>query len=139
MSLIDDIKKDREAGTPGPWAVPDQTWSTKLTVDVEGDLLIPCAGTGGAMSYSNTICTLDWRGSACWDANARRIARVPDMEAALLAADALARSIEGLIDESQGVYGLHLNGDVAPWSDLTEGGRYEEWLNALSAYREATK
>jgi len=33
-----------------------------------------------------------------------------------------------LIDESAGVAGLHLNGDVAEWESLRTGGRYEEWL-----------
>ena len=33
-----------------------------------------------------------------------------------------------LMDESHGVTGLHLNGDVAPWDELRTGGRYEEWL-----------
>jgi len=38
------------------------------------------------------------------------------------------KSIRGLINESKGVSGLHLNGDVALWSDLEEGGSLEEWL-----------
>lgn len=33
-----------------------------------------------------------------------------------------------LIAESQGVFGLHLNGVNSPWSELCEGGRYEDWL-----------
>lgn len=33
-----------------------------------------------------------------------------------------------LIDNSDGVAGLHLNGDIARWGDLRTGGRYEEWL-----------
>lgn len=33
-----------------------------------------------------------------------------------------------LMDNSAGVEGLHLNGDVAPWSDLRTGGRFEGWL-----------
>ena len=37
-------------------------------------------------------------------------------------------AVRGLINESTGVAGLHLNGDVAPWDELEEGGRYEEWL-----------
>ena len=36
--------------------------------------------------------------------------------------------VETLMDESEGVAGLHLNGDVAPWSELRSGGRFEEWL-----------
>jgi hypothetical protein len=38
------------------------------------------------------------------------------------------RSFSTLIDESQGVAGLHLNGEIAPWGELLGGGRYEEWL-----------
>ena len=37
-------------------------------------------------------------------------------------------SVENLIEESYGVSGLHLNGDVAPWEDIFAGGRFEEWL-----------
>ena len=33
-----------------------------------------------------------------------------------------------LINDSTGVYGLHLNGDPAEWDDLLTGGRFEEWL-----------
>lgn len=33
-----------------------------------------------------------------------------------------------LIDNSTGVVGLHLNGDIAQWSDLRTGGRFETWL-----------
>lgn len=38
------------------------------------------------------------------------------------------KSVEGLINDSQGVYGLHLNGDCAPWETLRTGGQFEEWL-----------
>ena len=37
-------------------------------------------------------------------------------------------AMEGLINESNGVIGLHLNGDVAIWSELREGGHLEDWL-----------
>lgn len=33
-----------------------------------------------------------------------------------------------LISDSEGVYGLHLNGDVAPWETLEAGGEFEDWL-----------
>ncbi len=48
-------------------------------------------------------------------------------------------AVESLINESHGVSGLHLNGDLAPWSELRTGGRFEEWLvafdDALNAMR----
>ena len=48
-------------------------------------------------------------------------------------------AVASLMDESQGVGGLHMNGDFAPWSELRTGGRFEEWLvafdDALNAAR----
>lgn len=41
-------------------------------------------------------------------------------------------AINVIISESQGVYGLHLNGDPSPWAELLEGGRHEEWLYDFS-------
>lgn len=42
----------------------------------------------------------------------------------------LASDVRGLVDESEGVAGLHLNGDVADWDSLLPGGRFER-LTAL--------
>lgn len=58
---------------------------------------------------------------------------------ALKAADALAKDLGDLIAESEGVYGLHRNGDPSPWSELLEGGRFEEWLRSLAAFTAARK
>jgi hypothetical protein len=41
------------------------------------------------------------------------------------AVSGLVDDIECLIDESEGVYGMHLNGDPSPWSELESGGRFE--------------
>ena len=37
-------------------------------------------------------------------------------------------AVRGLIDESEGVTGLHENGEVALWDELESGGNMEEWL-----------
>lgn len=37
----------------------------------------------------------------------------------------LVDDIDGLLEESIGVYGLHKNGDVSPWNEITPGGRFE--------------
>ena len=47
------------------------------------------------------------------------------------ALEGLVEDLDELITQSGGVYGLHLNGDPAPWSDLLAGGKYEEWLEQL--------
>jgi predicted nuclease with TOPRIM domain len=48
-------------------------------------------------------------------------------------------AVDGLISESRGVDGLHLNGDVALWEDLRTGGVYEEWLRDYDAALAALK
>lgn len=47
----------------------------------------------------------------------------------------LVDEIDGLVGESSGVYGLHLNGDIAPWDELLRGGRFER-LGALEEVRQ---
>jgi len=42
------------------------------------------------------------------------------------------KAIRCLIENSEGVSGLHLNGDVAPWVSLQEGGQFETWLLAFN-------
>lgn len=42
--------------------------------------------------------------------------------------------IEGLMEESGGVYGIHRNGDLSPWHEIDEGGRFER-LEHLSSAR----
>lgn len=63
-------------------------------------------------------------------------AKVPELVeariAALEAENAKLRegikAVADLMDESGGVYGLHLNGDPSPWDELRTGGRFECWL-----------
>lgn len=41
------------------------------------------------------------------------------------------QAVADLIAESDGVAGLHLNGDIATWDELRTGGRFEDWLLAF--------
>ena len=55
-----------------------------------------------------------------------------------LAREALGE-VQDLLSESHGVYGLHLNGDESPWSELEQGGRFERLTTlpeALAAINE---
>lgn len=60
-----------------------------------------------------------------------------ELEAARAAGAALVASVDALIADSDGVYGLHLNGDVAHWGELVTGGEFENWLKALDVARGA--
>ena len=52
------------------------------------------------------------------------------------AAQGLIDDIDCLMAESEGVAGLHLNGDLAPWGELEPGGRFER-LTHLDLLRDA--
>ena len=49
----------------------------------------------------------------------------------------LVQDIGDLIANSEGVAGLHMNGDVAPWESLTEGGEFGAWLGSFDRLRDA--
>lgn len=80
MTLIDDIRKDREAGTPGEWRVLDGKHSLQIHSEKHWIANIKCESC-----------------PAHEDANARRIARVPEMEAALIAADEALQKADALV------------------------------------------
>lgn len=42
------------------------------------------------------------------------------------------RAVAGLMAESQGVAGLHLNGDIAAWDDLLQNAWLEDYHEAMN-------
>ena len=75
----------------------------------------------------------------CKDARKHRAARekaereLARVQAVVEAARKGLAAVRNLIDDSRGVTGLHLNGDVAPWDELLAGGQFEDWLFDFSA------
>lgn len=63
------------------------------------------------------------------ESNLAADAELKRLSAQLCAANKGLKAVETLINESHGVDGLHLNGDVAPWDELRTGGSFGEWLN----------
>ena len=59
--------------------------------------------------------------------------RVEALEEQLSACIEGLQAVGELIAESEGVAGLHMNGDTAPWRELREGGGFEEWLMQFDA------
>lgn len=80
MSWIDAMKRDREAGTPGPWSYDE----------VEGEIFHDDSDVMPWVACVNASET----GDSQFTADTRRIARVPDMEAAVLAAVELINAVE---------------------------------------------
>ncbi len=61
-----------------------------------------------------------------------RIEMTRQRDELLAALEKLSGDVEALMKESGGVYGLHQNGDPAPWGELVVGGRHETWLLSLT-------
>ncbi|WP_411975961.1 hypothetical protein [Sulfitobacter faviae] len=79
MSMIEDIKRNREAGTPGPWsAFTDDTGPHTNIVS----------------PTPRTSCVFSLAGRDKRHPDIERVCRVPDMEAALLAAEGLADAVD---------------------------------------------
>lgn len=108
--------------TPGPWVV-SKTWEFGPISDSDDQSYGMMVSVGDVFGENRA-------------ANASLIKASPDLYEAL---SELISSLDDLISDSQGVYGLHLNGDLAPWSELVEGGCYEDWLKSLEAARAALR
>ena len=48
----------------------------------------------------------------------------------------LVQDLDALMQDSGGVYGLHLNGDPAPWETLTAEGTFSDWLGSYDRLRD---
>lgn len=53
-------------------------------------------------------------------------------------AEAWRKDFDDLVKSSNGVYGLHLNGDPSPWGELLPGGRFGGWFSASHTARDTT-
>ncbi len=78
------------------------------------------------------------------DYDARILAAIqpdPDERQAALAAAVIAalHDIDDLVANSDGVSGLHMNGDMAPWSEIMDGGAFGAWLQSVERLREAIR
>ena len=93
MSMIDDIKRDHEAGTKGPWEFGGS--SCRVLAKFSNGSFWEIASAAPVCFASDKDGALITAGGDR-EANARRIARVPDIEAALLAADELAVAADKL-------------------------------------------
>lgn len=98
MSITDLIKKDREAGTPGPWMAPYETCDNGWYLDTEGEnsyvgIGPVCEGQDQTPIAITAVESL-WKDDKL-DANAARIARVPELEEIALAAAELVEQVLG--------------------------------------------
>ena len=123
MRLLDEIKRDQQNGTPGPWSLGVEADSF---VDMPTTLWLAI----GPKDFSPVVLAVDegpyddvGKPESEVTANARRCVRVPDMEKALLAAEELAEAADACVMEA-------LYNDQPMPRDLER---------ALNAFRAATK
>lgn len=105
--------------TPGPWYVVD------CRHQKQGQLKIKSAR---GQHIANVL-----RTGPNPQADASLIAAAPDLLEKL---QRLVEDLDSLIASSDGVAGLHRNGDVAEWCELTSGGQFEKWLSSLDEARD---
>ena len=89
MTLMEGIRADREAGTPGPWRIGNHDPKRGIWVggsNENGGAVLPYLWFGHTINFPNE-----------YEANARRIARVPELEAIALAADELEEALAAYV------------------------------------------
>ena len=91
-----------------------------------------CLG-GHSAHPSHWYCVNPKCGWQAWDVEPTDQQRIAKFEAENEALRKGLDAVQELINHSNGVTGLHLNGAVAPWEELLAGGRFEEWLVDFSA------
>lgn len=91
MSIIDDIKADREAGTPGPWSA--------FTDDANNHTNIVAV-----VPLTSFVFSLPGRFKS--EADVKRIARVPHLEDIVLAAEDLVEALQSLESGDDSIDGM---------------------------------
>ena len=124
MSLIDDIRKDRDRPQVLEKSAPE--WAA--ITDDKSPGWVDVVGPSIKVSAPTTATNLNGEDYVARHADARRIARVPQMEAALLAAEELAKALERL----DGLVRILPPEHDEPDSALAQSQR------SLAAYRAAT-
>lgn len=151
---LDLIEKLEQAATPGPWEADtrDETdcvlWSKAVPRDEGHAGYVGSVGDGGWTDPPRPgleTAAFDLQAEDCRLIAALRNA-APDMIAEIRAlrarvahlekmASALVYEIYELASESEGVAGLHPNGEVAEWDDLLPAGKFER-LSSLYSLEE---
>lgn len=80
------------------------------------------------MEDTGTVPSQDWVDVLTWAAGELDRLRIMNH----VFAEGL-QQVEDLIDQSTGVAGLHLNGDVAEWDSLQPPGEFGVWLDKYDA------
>jgi len=141
---IEAMRRNRDAGTQAPWQLIP-------TGSHDGWNGWGLANQPSGFMRGFTSVIADIRGpqdNTNRASDARRIASVPSMEAEIErltarvaeleeAGGRVLHDIDDLATHSEGVAGLHQNGDIAPWDSLFAGGNFEAWLMSIETLRAA--
>jgi len=129
MIDLDEMKRDMEAGTPGPWSIPGQP--DKVCCD-------GYTRNGWAKVVATTASPAWMQGGEPF-ANARRIARVFDMEAMILAQAATIEALRARVEKADELAerAYHVVQSEYTNTRHLEGAKayYAANMQALAAYR----
>ena len=119
---IEELKRLAEAATPGPWVShPKGYYGAVCRADDQYDLVAVTHG----QRRNNVLANEAYIAAANPATILELIRQLQAAREILPVLKALVADIQGMMSESHGVTGLHLNGDVAPWGELEPGGRLE--------------
>jgi hypothetical protein len=126
----EDLRAHSDAATQGKWGA-DLHGTSAQRSEYEPSIFVavnyhphnPAANTAFITALVNAF-------------RAGELVHVSEVERLIIAAKSLVSDIEDLARDSEGVAGLHLNGDVTTWSSLMAGGAYQDWLNSVSILSE---
>ena len=155
-AIVARLTAERDAALAGAVKVKPLVWfeveksryGGKYTADgytiryIEGLWLLDFAGQSKAIWRFPTLDAAQAAAQA--DYEARYLAAIqPDPGARqadlVTAAIAALHDIDDLVANSDGVSGLHMNGDMAPWSEIMDGGAFGAWLQSVERLREAIR
>lgn len=139
--LLEHLRQYLHNDNSGLTMAYDKTGVERLVADYESQLerlrmqLAAC----GVVAMANTRETAakqrdmhsDYISASCQDVIAvvdREMALREERDQLKAQINGMKQAIDELIEHSFGVAGLHLNGEVAKWSDLRGDGRFCEWL-----------
>lgn len=128
MTTLEALKQLCGEATPGPWRAHEAPYNGYNDPWVGTLEEVYICQTVYDMQSTTQVHNVDADTNFIAASNPQTIRQLIDL---VEKQQAGINAVLDLVSDSDGVYGLHRNGDPAPWTELMDGGRFEEWLNPV--------